>query len=267
MSSFEFKLRGIEKLPLTIKKVKDSVCTIVAYNDHHIVKNLSFDELSTYLPILYSFQAVNKGTGFLTTSGYVVTAFHVIEGYSEIFAITPSNKRIKLTLQKRDKRYDLALLKPEERWCDGLELQSAAEPQLGRLVFTLGYPLSYQGGDPVLSVGFLSNVVFDGGVENLVVNASFNVGNSGGPLLNEDCLFLGVVRAKGVIMDPLLGLADKIMEKPPVEIVYSAVKIGELEVKITLSMVIKTLIKWIANNIQTNIGIAIPGKYVREILE
>lgn len=247
MGFVEFTLRGIEKLPPAIRRVKDSVCAIIAYNEHKL-KDFTFDKLSTFVPILYSLQTISKGTGFLTTSGHVITAFHVIEKYSEICAITSSNKKIRLDLVKKDEKYDIAVLKPEERWCNGLEIRSAAEPQLGSLVFTIGYPLSFLGGDPVLSVGFLSNVSLDkNGVENLVVNASFNVGNSGGPLISEDGLFLGIVKAKGIMHTPLLKLVDEFLEKPEIKI-------------------IKALIKWIADNVQTNIGFAIPGKYVRDVV-
>jgi S1-C subfamily serine protease len=265
MSYVEFRLRGIEKLPSAIKRVKDNVCTILAHNEHKF-ENLNLDKLSIYMPILYSLQVASKGTGFLTTSGYVVTAFHVVEGYSDIFAITPSQKRIRLDLVKKNEKYDLVLLKPEERWCGGLELQSVADPQLGSLVFSLGYPLNYLSGEPILSVGFLSNVILDENLlENLVVNAPFNVGNSGGPLMNEDGLLLGVVKAKGIMPMPLLKLADEFLEKPGVELVYGSIKIGEWEVEVTLSKVIKALMKWIADNTQTNIGFAIPAKYVREV--
>jgi S1-C subfamily serine protease len=266
MTLIDRTLSGIEKLPSAIRRVKDSICAIIAYNEHKL-RDFTFDKLSTYMPILYSLQTISKGTGFLTTSGHVITAFHVIEKYSEICAITSSKKKIRLDLVKKSEKYDIAVLKPEERWCNGLELQSATEPQLGSLVFTIGYPLSFLGGDPVLSVGFLSNVSLDeNGVENLVVNASFNVGNSGGPLISEDGLFLGIVKAKGIMHTPLLKLADEFLEKPGMDLLYGTIKVAEWEEEITLSKIIKALIKWIADNAQTNIGFAIPGKYVRDVV-
>jgi S1-C subfamily serine protease len=51
----------------------------------------------------------------------VVTALHVIEEYSEISAITPSKKRIRLDLVKKNEKYDVAILKPEEKWYKGLD--------------------------------------------------------------------------------------------------------------------------------------------------
>jgi S1-C subfamily serine protease len=255
----------MEKLPSVIKKVKDNVCRIVASYEHEL-ENIDCNELSSYMPIMHLLQVGSGGTGFLINSGYVITALHVVKGYPEILAITSSKERIKLDLVKKDDKSDLALLKPEKRWCEGIDVRSVAEPHMGSLVFTLGYPLGYICGDPILSVGFLSNVVLDeSGVEYLVVNAAFNVGNSGGPLINEDGLFLGVVKAKGILRSPLLKLADKIMEKPGVELVYSSIKVGELEWEITLSKIIRALMKWIEDNIQTNIGYAISGKHVVEI--
>ena len=65
---------------------------------------------------------------------------------------------------------------------------------------------------------------------------------------------------------PLLKLVDEFLEKPGIDLIYGSVKVTEWEEEITLSKIIKALIKWIADNAQTNIGFAIPGKYVRDVV-
>ncbi len=54
------------------------------------------------------------------------------------------------------------------------------------------------------------------------------------------------------------------MEKPGVEIVYGSIELGELKEEITLGKVVRALIKWIGDNIQTNIGVAISAKHIVE---
>ena len=40
-----------------------------------------------------------------------------------------------------------------------------------------------------------------------------------------------------------------------------------IEVELTLSKIIKTLIKWVSDNVQTNVGIAVSAKHLAGLLE
>jgi hypothetical protein len=59
MLFFKFRLRGIEKLPSVIKKVKNNVYMIMAYNEYKL-KNLNFDKLSTYIPMYIHYMLLAK---------------------------------------------------------------------------------------------------------------------------------------------------------------------------------------------------------------
>jgi predicted secreted protein len=74
---------------------------------------------------------------------------------------------------------------------------------------------------------------------------------------------LGIVVAKTLAEDPFLELAFQILENPQVELIYAGIELpdGSKE-EMTLSKVIRTLITWIANNIQTNLGEAISAEYL-----
>jgi S1-C subfamily serine protease len=258
-------LRGTEKLPWIVEKVKECVCRVVA-DIENVIEDCELKDALAHTSALHSLGVISMGTGFLITSRHVVTCFHVIEGASKIFAITPSGEKVRLKPVKVYEKYDLALLEPERAWCRGIDVTSMARPRIGDIVFTLGYPLLHQGVDPLLSVGFLSAVSNEDGIEKLTSNISFNIGNSGGPLLNEDGLLLGVVEAKSIVKEPLIKIIDEVMKRPGVELVYGKIAIYGLEIELTLSLAIRTLIRWIEANTQSGIGKAISSKYVSELV-
>jgi S1-C subfamily serine protease len=132
--------------------------------------------------------ADKHGTGFLITSGVIVTNVHVIEGcdFGAILARSPRNKVIRFSKVVLDVSRDLALLIPSEPLKGGLELGSDKGIAVGTNVTAWGYPLIYKSGLPLLTVGYVAGFNDDSGnntsVKHLVVNGAFNPGNSGGPV-------------------------------------------------------------------------------------
>ena len=79
---------------------------------------------------------------------------------------------------------------------------------------------------------------------------------------------IGIVKAKGIMKHPLITAILQTLEKPEVELVYGTIRIaGNIEVELTLSKIIQTLIRWMSDNMQTNIGIAVSVKHLTELLE
>ena len=91
-----------------------------------------------------------------------------------------------------DTNRDLAILIPINRFPnEGLELFKGSDPLPGETVSTWGYPLLYNGATPLLSVGYVSGfrqaeTNVGNTIKHIVVNAAFNHGNSGGPLLRAN---------------------------------------------------------------------------------
>ncbi|MHA1609450.1 MAG: S1 family peptidase [Candidatus Njordarchaeales archaeon] len=254
-----FRREDIEILPEIAKRVKENICMIIARIDRRLI-NVDVQELVARASSLHAMNAISKGTGFLISSGYVVTAYHVVKNAYKIESLTPRGNWINLKLTRYSELHDIALLEPEVKWSKGInvEMEEFHYPEKGELVFTLGYPLMYYNPEPLLSVGFLSNIQKADNIKKLIVNAAFNVGNSGGPLLNLQGTLLGVVVAKSIFPDPLMRTIIQALERPNIEIVYSTIKLpGGVTEEITLGKIIWILVRWVLNNIQTNIGEAI----------
>ncbi len=150
-----------------------------------------------------------KGTAFLLKSGTVVTNFHVVDGCAagELWARSPMGQTISFTKMATDEGRDLAILRPSESLEGGLELGPDREPSPEAKVKTWGFPLSYEGFAPILSMGYVAGyvprIVGDRAVKHLVVNGAFNPGNSGGPLILEASnQVVGIVVTKWTLFSP-----------------------------------------------------------------
>lgn len=137
--------------------------------------------------------AVCTGSGYLIKGGYVITAYHVVDGGNKI-NVTFKNAQYPAKIVSKNKGLDVAILKLE-KMTDGLVLHLQKSPRIGESVFTLGYPnIGVQG----LSIKFtsgdinaLSGLRDD---ENFMqISVPLQPGNSGGPLFDMKGNFLGVI--------------------------------------------------------------------------
>ena len=156
------------------------------------------------------------GTGFLHNSGAVLTAAHVVAGCQpkDLLLLPPSGGSFGVLKLVADSEKDLALLHPVAVLPGSpLTISSIAAPVIGAQVTTWGFPGGYDGLSPLLSVGYLSGVQefkapSGTTIHRWVVNAAFNGGNSGGPLLSvEDGRVIGVVSSKLAPLPPSLAQA------------------------------------------------------------
>lgn len=134
------------------------------------------------------------GTGFfITTNGYLLTAFHVIEDAERIH-IRSGARRLPAVLVAADKANDVALLKAVGQFpC--LKLASSRSVRLGCDMFTVGFPnVSIQGSAPKYTSGSLSSL---SGIEDdprhFQISVPVQPGNSGGPLLDSAGNVVGVI--------------------------------------------------------------------------
>ena len=134
-------------------------------------------------------QQNSAGTGFLHKSGNILTADHVVRGCPKPIIALPNGSQVEATIMAADQDYDLALLKPNTPiTAPPLPISAKNDLTIGTQVSTWGFPGGYFGISPMLSVGYLAGI--DGLktasgkiIRQWVVNAAFNSGNSGGPLI------------------------------------------------------------------------------------
>jgi S1-C subfamily serine protease len=159
------------------------------------------------------------GTGFLHSSGRVLTAEHVVRGagQTDITLWTSQGAQIQSTSVHVDARVDLATVEPATSLTNlsALPLSAPSTFTVGTMLSAWGYPGGYFGLTPLLTVGYLAGSDNVNGVTRYVVNAAFNSGNSGGPLLHlETGAVIGVVASKLAPLPPQIqSLLDQLAQQ------------------------------------------------------
>jgi S1-C subfamily serine protease len=155
------------------------------------------------------------GAGFLLEDGTIFTAAHVVEGFDsvELSASLPSQENTKGSVVYSDSVQDIAVIKPEIP-LGGTPLKfSEVELINGDLVFASGSPI----GSAVVSRGTVMNSLNEYGLVQSEIPIEF--GNSGGPLVNQDGLLVGMVVSKSADIPniafavPVTDLMDVYLQK------------------------------------------------------
>lgn len=165
------------------------------------------------------------GTAWGADKGYLVTASHVIEGGSKLLVYSNGEKVGDARVVADDPANDLAVLKFTPAKPGKLSiLPLAARPaNLGRSIFTLGYPEPDSLGQHIkMTAGQVSSTAgYQDDARYLQISAAVQQGNSGGPVIGWDGSVVGVVEAK------LLRFGER-DEKPAPEMVNYALKVAYL---------------------------------------
>ncbi|MBO2008660.1 serine protease [Hymenobacter negativus] len=139
-----------------------------------------------------------SGTGFaLTSEGYIVTSYHVIQDADSVLIEGRNHQRYHAEPVYSDVKHDLAILRITDKKFTGFGRLPYAiksgQADLGERVYTLGYPRE----DVVYGEGSLSaRSGFEGDTAFYQVSIPVNPGNSGGPLMDERGNLIGVVSGR-----------------------------------------------------------------------
>lgn len=208
-----------------------------------------------------------KGTGFLIKSGHLVTNWHVVRDsdVTEVCAASSDGKKILFRNILSDENRDLAILEPTKHLGKGLEVVDQ-NVKVGRKVSTWGYPLGYSGPPPILSIGYLAGFrdhrkdERSEVVKHYVINAAFNPGNSGGPLLiSGDNKVVGVVVAKHAPITKFLTFAIDTLSENRSGVVVPAIDEKGNKKLLVESQVVAMVLNYFRDMTQVVIGEAIVG--------
>ena len=212
----ETRLAGV------IKKVMPSVVLITARKRVGVV---SFDYFHNGR-IEYKDIPRGQGSGFFVeSSGYIVTNFHVVRNQDSFFVTLHDGREFAADLKGADPASDLAVLKIRNEGKATFPILKFADEKAlapGQQAIAIGAPFSL---NQTVTTGIISGLNRTGvGIhpyENYIqTDASINMGNSGGPLLDSSGNVIGV---NDFIMSPSggsiglsfaisCGIAGKIVE-------------------------------------------------------
>lgn len=139
------------------------------------------------------------GSGFIITSdGYVVTNYHVIENATELTVRTTNGKTYQARVAKLDSAHDLAVLKIPAAGLPYIPIADSSGVKKGTSVLTGGFPqILVQGIEPKITDGIISSLA---GIRDdaslFQISNPIQPGNSGGPLFTLDGNVIGIVSAK-----------------------------------------------------------------------
>lgn len=221
------------------------------------------------LPNVYMIKTPSggKGTSFLIKGGYLITNRHVIAknketnetfNATEIKAVSCSNEEIKFDHIYGKKNLDLVILIPSIKISGGLELDLSGEyPKIGEQLYTWGFPLGFNGPSPLFSTSYLSGFI-DNPFKELIVNGSFNNGNSGGALFKaQSNKVIGIVYAKHLPLSQFTQNALKVLAENKSGVVYEAKDDAGNSKQFVESNVVAQILTEYQQLSQVNIGHAI----------
>jgi serine protease Do len=141
-----------------------------------------------------------SGTGFaISKNGYLVTNFHVIDGYTKIFTVTYDGIGHQSEVIATDEINDIAILKIKEaefafdgRLPYSISLRKSSL-NLANRVYSLGYPKN----EIVYNEGYVSSTTgFEGDTNRFQLELPSGPGVSGAPIIDETGNILGVISGK-----------------------------------------------------------------------
>jgi S1-C subfamily serine protease len=150
----------------------------------------------------------SSGSGFIVSSkGYVVTNYHVIEKIERCYVELKINDEIKTyeaDIVQKDPKSDLAILKIKGATLDAAKFKipyafANGVAEVGTQVFTLGYPmaLTAMGKEVKFTDGKISSKTgYQGDISAYQTSVPVQPGNSGGPLFDNEGRLVGIVNAK-----------------------------------------------------------------------
>lgn len=215
----------------------------------------------------------SAGTAFVHSSGRVLTAAHVVEGCSPAdVSLFVKDSPLPVVEVVADRWLDIALLTPRDALGTGLTVGSGDGISVGDTVVTWGFPMGYFGLEPMVSVGYLAArapvPASPKPVLRAFVNGAFNLGNSGGPVIDVRTLtVVGIVNAKMAPVPPDVASAMAAMQQQSSGFVYTAKTPDGRTVSLSEAQVVSRVLEHLQSQTQLVVGTAVILGDIREFLK
>lgn len=216
------------------------------------------------------------GTGFLHESGFVLTAAHVVANCepSDVIIILPQGIKVPINNIISDEEIDIASLKPTKKISgDPIAITNNNKIRIGTQVSTWGFPSGYTGKYPMLSVGYLSGldvIKAPSGkkIKRLVVNAAFNSGNSGGPLIDiESGNIIGIVTSKLAPIPSNIKIYLEALKNTEIGLGWDFTKPDGTKGKIFQSQLLEKILQYLRSQTQLVVGRAVLPSQLRRFIK
>lgn len=212
------------------------------------------------------------GSGFVHRSGLAITAAHVVARCraSDLRLVSSQGAAISVRTMKVDNDLDLALLTPQQPFAAGLTINPSETLMVGATLAIWGFPAGYDGRVPLLTVGYLSGV---GSVaepklrRRLFVNAAFNSGNSGGPVIDAASkAVVGVVNAKLAPIPAEIEAALGALERQAAGRTYTVTRPDGSTFQLTEAQLVARILHYLRSQTQLVLGTAVTSTDVVDFL-
>jgi serine protease Do len=138
------------------------------------------------------------GSGsIISEEGYILTSYHVVENEKNIYVRQGTNEKVKATIVRVNKDYDLALLKADLKNISALGFGNSDNTDIGDEIFAAGTPIDKSLRQTVTR-GIVSGHRQWNGVNFLQTDVSINSGNSGGPMFNSKGEIIAITTMKRI---------------------------------------------------------------------
>lgn len=133
---------------------------------------------------------------FVTDQGHFITNHHVTNGAKNIYITTNKGQRVYAKVIKENPDIDIVIAKADIQ-SKGVSLGTQKSVEKGEEVLTLGYPLLViQGSEQKATFGRINAFSGIRGDQKVYqIDVPLQPGNSGGPLISEHGIVIGVVKA------------------------------------------------------------------------
>jgi len=194
--------------------------------------------------------AAVSGTGFfISTDGYILTNYHVIEdaytSNSTITVLTHDGTSYKATVTGVESSNDLAVLKIDATGCSAVTFGDSDSMSVGDTVYAVGNPMGEL--QFTMTSGMVSALdravttdEYTTAINMFQFDAAINEGNSGGPVYNTKGEVVGIVTAK-YASTGVEGLGFAIPINNVSDIVDQLIKQGYVSGQSSLGITVKTV--------------------------